>query len=132
LLTRLLTLQNRLTEARAELTKGLKLAKNVQEVEPHFDLDIASAELEMATGDDDQARTTLVQVSKKAETLGYRRYDLRSRLVSAQLEAKENSPDARAHLAALQRDAKARGFQLIMHKANFVSDSLALASPRQP
>lgn len=129
LLTRLMAEQNRMAEARTELSDALKLAGHVQELEPHINLDIAAADLQVATGNYDQARAAVARASEKSKKYGYGREELYSRLVGAQLETKENSRDARADLAALQKDANARHFQLVARKAALLLNSTGTVPP---
>ena len=124
LLTRALMAQGKFVEAENELSSGRTLTRRVQEIEPQIDLDIAAAELKIATGEYEQARRALLRALAKSRLYGYGRYELRARLAWGQMEAKEHPSAARAYLADLQKDANAKNFRLIARKATVLLDSL--------
>jgi hypothetical protein len=54
----------------------------------------------------------------KSRELGYRGIELDARLALAEIEMKEGeTAAARAHLSAIESDAKARGYYLLTRKA---------------
>jgi hypothetical protein len=57
-------------------------------------------------------------VVAKSRELGYQGIELDARLALAEIEMKEGQTAAgRAHLAAIQSDAKAKGYDLVTRKA---------------
>jgi eukaryotic-like serine/threonine-protein kinase len=64
------------------------------------------------------ARKDLAAVIAKSRTLGYRIVELDARLALAEIEMKSGqTAEGRAHLAAIEADAKARGYNLVARKA---------------
>jgi tetratricopeptide (TPR) repeat protein len=64
------------------------------------------------------SRKELNAVIQKSRELGYRGIELNARLALAEMEVKEGQTAAgRAHLAAIEADAKAKGYNLVAHKA---------------
>ncbi len=64
------------------------------------------------------ARKELTAIIAKSHELGYQRIELDARLALAEIEMKAGqTTEGRAHLAAIEADAKAQGYNLIARKA---------------
>jgi hypothetical protein len=67
---------------------------------------------------DGDARKELEEVLAEATQLGLSQYQFEARLALGQIEMKPRKMiEGRAHLAALEKDATAKGFLLIARKA---------------
>ena len=76
-----------------------------------------------------RAEKTLHDTIASATKLGFVRYQLEARLALGEIELKSGKSKAgRVHLAALHRDATARGFLLIAHNAATASKPLPQSS----
>ncbi len=64
------------------------------------------------------ARKTLAEVIAKAHQQGYGIVELDARLALAEIEMKAGSADALAHFAAIQTEARTKGYNLVARKAS--------------
>lgn len=106
----------------AQHTRGL--AAKSQNPEIRWGAAIVAARIEDAQPDAAHsaagvaARKELTGVIAKSQELGYRLVALDARLAQAELEMKAGqTAEARAHLAAIEADAKAKGYNLVARKA---------------
>lgn len=103
---------------------ALSLAGKSQDPEIRWRAAIAAARVNAAGKDVARtasaigARKQLSDVVAKSRQLGYRGIELDARLALAEIEMKEGQVAAgRTHLAAIEADAKARGYSLVARKA---------------
>jgi hypothetical protein len=79
---------------------------------------IADAQVRAALGKTADATALLINVVKETRRSGFRELQLRARLALGKTEIESRNPvNGRAELAALERDARAKGFLLIASKA---------------
>ena len=78
---------------------------------------LAAARVRAATGQVAEAMKDLASILRDAKRYGYGGYQLEATLELGELELESGSRAARDHLAALEREAKTKGFGLIGHKA---------------
>jgi hypothetical protein len=80
-------------------------------------LDMEDARLHAESGQIAEARKNLESLLAEASRTGLLLYQLESRLTLAELEWKSGQRAARAHLNALEKDARESGFVLLANKA---------------
>jgi eukaryotic-like serine/threonine-protein kinase len=100
-----------------EATRALSLARESAGQPPHFEAVLAKARVEVAAGDTATARQELDSILATARKFGYRSYEYQSRLALAELEWKSGAASARAHLQALETDARTKGMLLVANEA---------------
>jgi eukaryotic-like serine/threonine-protein kinase len=100
------------------------LAAKSQNPDVRWGAAIAAARLEVAQKDAARAaaglatRKELAAIIAQSRELGYRLVELDARLALAELEMKSGqTAEARAHLTAIEADAKAKGYNLVACKA---------------
>jgi tetratricopeptide (TPR) repeat protein/class 3 adenylate cyclase len=110
--------QARLSAAEQELKQAISLANNTVNREMRFDRAITAARVDAASGDSSKALRGLELIWPETVRYGYVSYQFDVRLVRGEIEIKSGETAiGRAHLAALEKDAAAKGFLLIAHKA---------------
>jgi eukaryotic-like serine/threonine-protein kinase len=105
------------TEARAAAGRATSLAQRGSSKTARFEAALAGAIVLGATGKARDAVGQLEALIAEARTRGYLPYELRARLLLGRLEQQAGSAGAAARLAALERDAKAKGFELVAANA---------------
>ena len=80
----------------------------MQDRSPRFEATLADTRVKAKLGKTAQAREELESMLASARKSGYRHYEFEARLALAEIEQWSGSPSARAHLTALERDARAR------------------------
>ena len=127
-LARALLHEGKLAEARRMISDAIVLSS--RSTDPNLKLPIAiqdariqAAELAAHAGakskvDFTAPRRKLQNVRAVSHSLGYYGIECDSRLALAEIELRENSPSARAHLAELAGDAHEHGFNLVSRKAS--------------
>ncbi len=105
-------------EAQREVNTAIPAVWGVQDPRPRLELIVAAARAAAALGESAQASKTLEGTLAEAERAGFVPIELEVRLALGEIEIKMAKADAgRARLAALEKDATAKGFLLIARKA---------------
>jgi eukaryotic-like serine/threonine-protein kinase len=112
-----------LKRAEEEAAKAVSLSRESAGQPPHFDAVLAKARVEVAAGNAATARQELESMLATARKLGYRSYEYQSRLALGELEWKTGAALARAHLLALEKDARAKGMLLVANEAGSLLDT---------
>ncbi len=116
ILARAMLAQGKAAAAADAIGHARSLAGKSQAPETRWRTAIAAARIN-STGP--AARKELDAVVAKSRELGYRGVELDARLALAEIEIKAGQTAAgRAHLAAIEADAKAKGYNLIARKAS--------------
>ena len=119
-----LSAESKTPAAKEALQHARSLAAKSQNPEIRWQTAIAAAHIEnaekhvahSATGT--ATRKELSAIISKSRELGYQGIELDARLALAEIEIKEGQVAAgRAHLAAIEADAKAKGYTLVARKA---------------
>ena len=119
ILARALLVQGKAAAAADASGHALSLAGKSQAPETRWRTAIAAARVN-STGP--AARKELDAVVAKSRELGYRGVELDARLALAEIEIRAGQPAAgRAHLAAIEADAKSKGYNLIARKASILA-----------
>ena len=121
---RALLAQNKAAEAMKEVDTTRALASKVENFEPHIQFALADASVRAAQ-DNYSSRAALAEAIKELESVqreakkaGWIRYELDAQLALGEIEMKSGPTGVgRARLAALEKDATAKGFLLIAHQA---------------
>jgi hypothetical protein len=80
--------------------------------------DLASARLQLATGQAELSRAQMQKVQREAQSLGFVAFELDTQLALAELEKNsQHNTLARTQLTALENSSHARGFDLVARKA---------------
>jgi predicted secreted protein len=110
--------------AREAMKQARTLAAKSQNPEVRWRTAISSASIEAAEKDASHtaagiaARKELAAVIAKSRAQGYRVVELDARLELAEIEMKAGqTAEGRAHLTAIEADAKAKGYLLVARKA---------------
>ena len=118
-LVRALLAQDKTAEAEKEIDRLASPAAGSQNAESRLKFRIATARARAAMPRNADARKDLEGVLAEAARLGLSQYQFEARLALGEMEMKsKETATGRAHLAALERDATARGFLLIARKAH--------------
>jgi tetratricopeptide (TPR) repeat protein/TolB-like protein len=113
--------EGKLKEAMAESENAEKLASESQNLEVRLAIRIAAARVHAALGKTTQAQEALQAALAEAARHGYVGPQFETRLALGEIELHSGQVAAgRAHLAVLEKDASAKGFLLITHKATFM------------
>jgi eukaryotic-like serine/threonine-protein kinase len=107
-----------LKQAGEAAAQALSLSRQSAGPTPHFDAILAGASVKSAAGDTASARQDLESIVAKARKFGYLFYEYEARLALQELEWKAGSPSARAHLTALEKDARAKGMLLVANETH--------------
>jgi len=125
ILSRSLLVRNKIPEAREAVDQARKLAKNATNLPLQFDILIASSRIAIAEENaarklhTPEFRGQLEAALTRARKSGYLEYEFKLRILLGELDLLlGNTSRGHAELAALQHDASARGFGLIVRKAN--------------
>ena len=122
-LTRSLLAAGKLEEAGKEISAIAELAVKTQNVGVRLQYDITASRIRAQSGHRSQAEATLNSVRSQASNAGMIFYELESRLALGEIKMNAAEIDAgRADLAALKKDANARGYALIALKAATLMD----------
>jgi eukaryotic-like serine/threonine-protein kinase len=120
-LARVLLAQGRSADAEKELDTATGRGANIQNEEVRLKLALATASVRAPLGspaDQAAASNSLEAMLAQAKKHGFVGYQLEARLVLGEIEMKSSQTAAgRARLAALEKDARAKGFLLIAGKA---------------
>jgi eukaryotic-like serine/threonine-protein kinase len=105
--------QGRNAEAAAAADRSVSLARGAASRGPRFEAAIANARVLGATGRAADAVRQLEATIAEANKYGYLPYELQARLTAGRVEKRAGIAGAAVRLAALERDAKAKGFDLV-------------------
>ena len=124
MLARTLLAEGKAAAAKDAMQHARSLATKSQNPNIRWQTAITAARIETAeknlahSADADAARKELATVITKSRALGYMGTELDARLALVELEMKAGqTTTGRAHLAAIETEAKAKGYNLIAHKA---------------
>jgi eukaryotic-like serine/threonine-protein kinase len=118
-LAQALVAEGKTNRAREEIDLAKGLAVKTQNRIVGLELAIAEARVLFAGDKFAEATSILAAAQAEAEKLGLVRYDLEARLMIAELEITSgNVVVGREHLAALEKEASAKGFMLLARNAN--------------
>jgi len=118
LLARVLLAQGKTAEAGRLASDAVQMAKSRPSRPPQFDAALALASVQKAEGKFADASKAAQDVLNLATRYGYVGYQMESRLVLAQVLARSGKmSQARVQAAALQKDARARGYGRIERAA---------------
>jgi DNA-binding winged helix-turn-helix (wHTH) protein/tetratricopeptide (TPR) repeat protein len=124
ILARAMLAQDKAAAASNAIERARSMAGKSQNPEVRWRTAIAAARLHVAGKDNARtasrmaAQKELSAIVTKSRELGYRGIELDARLALAEIEMKVGqTAGARAHLAAIESDARAKGFQLVTRKA---------------
>jgi DNA-binding winged helix-turn-helix (wHTH) protein/Tfp pilus assembly protein PilF/TolB-like protein len=125
ILARALLAEGKLAAAKEAMQHARSLAAKSQNPDVRWRTAIAAARIataEKSTGHSDAgitAQKELAAIITNSRQLGYQGIELDARLALAELEMKAGqTAAARAHLAAIEADAKAKGYILVARKAS--------------
>jgi eukaryotic-like serine/threonine-protein kinase len=123
-LARALLAESKAAAAREAMQHALSLAATSQNPETRWQAAIAAAHIEASENNlagsslGIEARKELAAIIMKSRELGYMGTELDARLALAEIEMKAGqTTSGRAHLTAIEADAKAKGYNLIARKA---------------
>jgi tetratricopeptide (TPR) repeat protein len=117
-LARALLAMGRPLDAQKEIDAGKELLTKSLDLETHFELGIIACRVEAALGKNPSAENELESVLAGARKHKYLGYQLEARLALGEVETGSGKIAAgRAILAAIQKDAAAKGFLLIAREA---------------
>jgi DNA-binding winged helix-turn-helix (wHTH) protein/tetratricopeptide (TPR) repeat protein len=132
-LARALLAMGKAPEAKTESDIAGVLAAKSQNFGARLQLNIVTARIRAALQESSEAFKSLDAAFADSRKHGFVPYEFESRLARGEVERNSGkSAGSRAHLAALQRDATAKGFLLIARKAAAAAGSPPLAAPRSP
>ena len=118
LLARALLAQGKPAEAQSELGSVSALDRKEQSLGPRLEFAVVSAMAQDAAGKPSLARESLKRTIAEATKAGFVLYEFEAQFALANVGIKSGQvPGARADLEKLERDSKARGFDLIARKA---------------
>ncbi len=106
-----------LNDARVAATKAITLSGQAAGQTPRFEATLADARVQAKSGKAAAARQQLEVMLASTRKFGYRIYELRTRLALAEVELWSGAASARAHLGALETDARSQGVLLVANQA---------------
>ena len=118
MLSKALLQQGRTDEARATIAEAIRLSKKSQDVTVQIPLILDHADVMAAEKSLERAEKAAQQALTRARNLGLIRLQLEASLTLGRTELRtKNSAAAHARLQALEKSARARGFELIARQA---------------
>jgi hypothetical protein len=109
--------EGKLQDAENASAKAVKFSKQGPGLDPGFEGAYADARVKAKSGKLAEARKELEDVQSATRKFGYGLYEYEARLAMAEIESWSGSAAAGAHLAALEKDAKAHGELLVANQA---------------
>lgn len=110
--------QNQQGKAQEAIAPAIELARKSQDREVRFSVNIISARVRATLGKHTEAGTSLEATLAEAKKYGFVGYQLQARLALGEIEMRSGKTTAgHVHLAALEKDATAKGFLLVARKA---------------
>jgi tetratricopeptide (TPR) repeat protein len=126
LLARALLTEGKLKEAMTEVDQAKVLWEKSRDFQRYFDIGIVSARILAQTHNPAEAEKQLNLLLDESTRDGLVSYQFEIRLALGEIEMKSgNASSGVAHLRALERDASAKGFLLIAHKAKAAASGAA-------
>jgi tetratricopeptide (TPR) repeat protein len=118
LLARYLLAQGKSFEAQRAVERAVDLSAKSEDRGVRLDVAIATGRVRAAIGKPDEALRMLQNTLIQSKRLGYVGYQFEARLALGEVEMHSgHAAEGRACLAALQKDAEAKGFGLVARKA---------------
>ena len=118
ILSRALLQQGKVDDARSAITEAVRLSEKSQDVTVRIPVILDQAYVTAAGKNLGKAEITAQKALTRARSLGLFRLQLEASLALGQIEMTEPNPAAgRARLHALEKSARAKGFELIARKA---------------
>ncbi|MGC2357057.1 MAG: tetratricopeptide repeat protein [Candidatus Acidiferrum sp.] len=109
--------EGKAAEAITTIEAARKLLRPGQWAEERYVFDITDARVQAAIGKLPEARESLNTVVADTKRHNYVHFELEARLALCEVEARTDPVAAHVHAKALERDARAKGFELIARKA---------------
>jgi hypothetical protein len=110
--------EGKTAEAQSTAERAISLSQRSASRVPRFEATLASARVLGATGRTPEALKKLDSMLTETRKYGYLAYEYQTRLELGRIEMQTGSIVAgRARLAALEKEARARGFELIADKS---------------
>jgi tetratricopeptide (TPR) repeat protein/tRNA A-37 threonylcarbamoyl transferase component Bud32/TolB-like protein len=129
LLARCLLARGDPAEAKKALAKAEFVAESSENRLLKTNLTITVARVRAATGKLDNARASLLDALAAAKKMGCLRCEFEARLALGEIESKSaQTTETRSRLAALEKDATAKGFLLVARKAAAAAKNAAQTS----
>jgi tetratricopeptide (TPR) repeat protein len=110
--------QGKVEEAQATATHAIAVSRPIAALSVHFDPILADALVKGKTGKFAEAREELESMLSTARKHGYQPFEYEVRFELCEIEMWSGAASARAHLATLESDAKARGYLLVANEAH--------------
>lgn len=123
LLSRSLLGEGNLKAARDAANQSVSFAEKSNAKPAYFEAALADGLVKAKTGKYSEAHQELQSALAKAHQFGYLLYEDEIRLALAQIEFDAKSPDARAHLTALESDARSQGYLDLATRAHALAQS---------
>jgi len=118
ILSQALVAQGKVSDADKAISRANELLGTTENRGAHIELSITTAQVRAASGHNAEAARILDNALAAATKLGLVRLQFEARLVHGKIELQGGSKDAgRVRLAALEKEANAKGFGLIARKA---------------
>ena len=117
--------QGKLEEARTAAAKAISLSQKASGQSFRYEATLADARVKAKLGKTAEALKELDTTLASARKYGYRLYEYQARLAMCEIELGARSEPARAHLTALEKDARTHGAILVADQAR----TLLSASP---
>jgi len=119
ILARVLLAQGKIKEAQTSAERALDLSKHSSDRTVGFDATFVVASVNATSSRIPEALRALENVRTQASHFGYAGYDFEARLRLGEIELRSSKTNGgRARLQQLSKDAKAKGFLLVAHKAD--------------
>jgi hypothetical protein len=115
--SRIITEERKYPQADQAIRRASEQASKSEDQAVRLATLIMAGEVHTAIGKSAEASKELQSALVDAAKLGYRGYKFEVRVALGQTEMNSGKPDARAHLEALEIDARRSGFGLIARKA---------------
>jgi tetratricopeptide (TPR) repeat protein len=117
-LARALLLAGNHAEALKVIESGAGVASKSHDRMVQFSFAIAEAQVKAANGQIASADESLTRIIAETKKAGFVGYELEARLALAEIQLRSaRTATAQARLAAVEKDARSKGFLLIAHKA---------------
>lgn len=117
ILARNLLAEGKLQEAQTLVAQALTLAQQSVSQPQHFEATLADARVKAKSGKFSEAEKELDAMLISTRKYGYRAVEFEARLARAEIEVQSHSPQAKPHLAALEKDARSHGLLLVANHA---------------
>ena len=116
-LARILLAEGKLPAAESAAQKATAIAAKASNRAAQFDAALTFGRAKAAAGNLAEARRQITPVLTQAAKIGYTAFIFEARLALAEINMKSVPAEARAQLAALEQDARAKGFLMVARKA---------------